>query len=240
MYKLKTAKGSYLCTIELSMPNGKETKLQYIEHISIRTCPIGNYSITLLGTTDETLDGLPMQDFDAVMLLIGKALYPVELNLREDNSIESVSNFDMMKQTWQKRCSNILAIYENADLVKHYIDITAKNIANEATFLSAFMRGGFMPLFLAGEPKATHVFFMYDFPHVGDVTETHFSMPMFNGAEFIYHMPKKESKSFFKEYGLMHCQYPGSGLPEYIEMERCVEADGEGYYRKKMMIKLIK
>ena len=101
----------YEFTSLVTFANGKHSQLKKIESLSVNKK--GNYYIcTFEGSCEEALQNEPISGINEVVLLFGKALYPLSIKVTTDGNLEEIVDFPMVKERWMKKRDELVAKYE--------------------------------------------------------------------------------------------------------------------------------
>lgn len=231
----------YEFTSLVTFANGKHSQLKKIESLSINKKSNG-YICTFEGSCEETLQNEPISGINEVVLLFGKALYPLSIKVSKNGTLESIVDFPMVKERWMKKRDELVAKYNN-----YYINKEAESYAlgleSEETLLSILKENMFYKLLFWQVDKDEQTLEIRDFPSYA------------RSAIFSFRRPKRENDSWvfdtFDVYdegsghilsgrSTLSCIYDDNGLPESVNVKSMVEEENVGYFTKEIAIKKIK
>ena len=232
----------YEFTSLVTFANGKHSQLKKIESLSVNKK--GNYYIcTFEGSCEEALQNEPISGINEVVLLFGKALYPLSIKVTTDGNLEEIVDFPMVKERWMKKRDELVAKYDNNYYINKEAECYALGLKSEETLLSILKENMFYKLLFWQVDKDEQTLEIRDFPSYA------------RSAVFSFRRPKKENGSWVfdtfdvRDEGSGHilsgrstlsCIYDDNGLPESVKLKSMVEEEKIGYFTKEIAIKKIK
>lgn len=240
MYRFKQIKAKYSFVSEVIKPSGERSVYSKTELVDALPNLVEGLNFFLRGSTDVLIDGLEPENFNLIMYRLGQSLYPIELNVLKTGRIKRVKNFAEIQKRWDKECKGILATHKNAYWVGRYINITSRNISSEVSFLETLCRNNFIQLFFMEEGAVKQHVELYAFPFADNHIRVEFNLASSSQTEYHYKSEiGKIDERICSGQGELRISYTEKGQPGYIRFLYRVEVPGEGFYSKKMTIKLI-
>lgn len=240
MYKFKQIKAKYNFVSEVVKPSGECSVYSKTELVDALPNLVEGLNFFLEGSTDVLIDGLGPENFDLIMHRLGQSLYPIELNVLKTGKIKRVKNFAEIQKRWSKECKNILTTHKNAYWVGRYINMTSRNICSEVSFLETLRQNNFIQLFFMEEGAVKQPVELCAFPFADNHIRVGFNLASSNETEYHYKSEiGKIDDRICSGNGELGIRYTEKGQPEYIRFLYRIEVSGEGFYSKRMTIKLI-
>lgn len=241
MYKFKQIKAKYNFVSEVVKPSGEHSVYSKTEIVEALPNLVEGLNFFLKGSTDVLIDGLGPENFDLIMHRLGQSLYPIELNVLKTGKIKRVKNFAEIQKRWGKECESILATHKNAYWVGRYINMTSKNICSEVSFLETLRQNNFIQLFFMEEGVVKQPVELCAFPFADNHIRVEFNLASSDGTEYHYKSEiGKIDEKICSGYGDLKVAYTEKGQPVSVLFQCMVEVAGEGYYKKRTKIELIK
>ncbi len=100
----------------VTFANGHKSSFRKVEQIKVGKANDG-YSFTMLGSSEETIDGDEPEEWNAIILQFGKTLCPYTLLATGDGELTGVQDFEEIKGHWLDQRQEIIDYY-NSYLVK--------------------------------------------------------------------------------------------------------------------------
>lgn len=240
MYHFKQLKAKYSFCSQVMKPSGESLVYSKTEHVEVLPNLVEGLNFFLKGSSDERINGSKPADFDNIMLRLGKSLYPIQLQVLKTGRIKRVKYFEEIQKRWSKECKNILLTHKNAYWVERYIHMTSKNVRSEEMFLKTLCQNSFMQLFFLEEGATTQHISLYAFPFADNVMEVDFELKSTRDNEYHYKSEiGKVDEKIGSEYSELNFKYTEKGLPENITFHYMAEVVDQGFYTKRITIKLI-
>lgn len=240
MYRFKQIKAKYNFVSEVVKPSGERSVYSKTELVDALPNLVEGLNFFLKGSADVLIDGLGPENFDLIMHRLGQSLYPIELNVLKTGKIKRVKNFAEIQKRWGKECESILATHKNAYWVGRYINMTSKNICSEVSFLETLCRNNFIQLFFMEEGAVKQQVELWAFPFADNHIRVEFNLASSDGTEYHYKSEiGKIDEKICSGYGDLKIAYTEKGQPAYIRFLYRIEVSGEGFYSKRMTIKLL-
>lgn len=239
MYQFKQLKAKYLFVSEVIKPSGENCIYSKVEVLTALPNLVEGLNFFLEGSFGERINGNALTDFNDVMLKLGQSLYPIELNVLKTGKIKRVKNFEEIQGQWSKECKNILATHKNAHWVERYINMTSKNIRSEESFLRMLRQNSFTQLFFMEEGAIKQHVRLCAFPFADTVIDVEFDVKSSYENEYHYKAEiEKVDEKIGSSHGELEVRYTGKGQPESILFQYRAEVISEGFYTKRITIKL--
>lgn len=240
MYRFKQIKARYSFVSEVIKPSGECSMYSKEEMVEVLPNLVEGLNFTLRGASHELIDGVEVKDFDLIMSRLGQSLYPIELNVLKTGEIKRLKNFEDIQSRWNRKSKDVLQTNKNAYWVERYINMTSKNIRNEEHFMNALSRNNFIQLLFIDEATQKQRMVLSDFPFTGSNIDTEYNLVSSQHGCYCYstEIDKVDDRIRFV-YGDITVSYTEKGLPKYVSVYCTAEVVNEGFYRKRMTMKLI-
>lgn len=243
MYHSADIEISYQFSSSIFFPNGKQSELRKKELVRIKKKTRDEICICLLGSAEESLNANPLDDFDEIMAELGKSLYPIVLDMDESCRIKRIQNLIEVKQRWQSCSNELLRQYDNAYYIERYINSSSVNLKSEKLFLKALRSNTFIQLLFWNNRESDSVFSVAGFPHKEDEIGLCFEKKAMEGDNDVYRsssIRNSKNGAILNGNAILRVQDREDFCTRSASIAVRLEAEGEGYYTKKVNIELLK
>lgn len=229
MYRFKQIKAKYSFVSEMITPWGDRSVYYRTEQVDAVPNMQEGLTFILRGAESELINNVPPKEFDFIMSQLGASLYPIEIQVLKNGEIKKIRKFEEIKKRWETSSKHTLSLYKNAYWVERYVNMTTKNFVSEEQFSRSLMRNSFVQLFFIDEGAKSKEFMLYDFPASGDCKAIHFELISIDYDIYTYRTGQSE----------LRITYTDKGLVDELLFVCRVEVADQGYYTKRIKIKLI-
>lgn len=241
MYIFQGIETSYDFTSVVTFANGNTSSFHKVEHIYAQQ-EKQDFSFTMKGSTDETFDGKTPEDWAAIVLEFGKALYPINLSVSEQGDFMAVDDFEGVKQHWKDERQRLVDYYNNYWIEKES-NRYALALKTEEKFYRTLKENMFYRLFFWREGQTDQQVVVRDFP-----LRARLSIFTFQGKSYdekggvcydTYQVNDEGSGRLLGGHAKLQLYRDKDGLPNEIKLWARVEETDTGYFTKEITIKRI-
>lgn len=225
---------------EVIKPSGECSVYSKTEKMDVLPNLVEGLNFTFRGASHELINGAGLNDFDLIMSRLGQSIYPIELNVLKIGEIKRLKNFADIQSRWNRESKNILHTHKNAYWVERYINVTSKNLENENRFMNALRCNNFIQLLFIDEATAKQRLILSDFPFVGCNIDVEYNLASskYDNYHYCSEIDNVDDRIRFVR-GDIIISYTEKGLPENVSVCYMAEVVNEGFYRKRITMKLI-
>lgn len=238
MYNFKHIKASYGIDLSTIDASGRISQFSRMIHLQVKNLAKEGYFIQLSNSSNEKIDGKELADFDAVMLRLGKSVYPVEIQMNHTGEFTDVLNYPEMKSRWESESVKILEELEGAFWVKRYIDLSAVNLKEKHSVLKSLQRDSFFQFYFHDRAVETWEIVLYNFPRVGINVSFALVLKAVKGYHYSYEgaVVAGGDECVVAGWGVLSCKYSEAGYLSALESSFRIEVADKGYYQKSVNI----
>lgn len=241
MYNFSFIESVYEFNTCITFANGQKSSFRKLEHIQAEEGKDG-YAFTMKGSSNETLDDKEPEDWDAIVLEFGKALYPIGLRVSGQGEFVGLRDFEGIKEHWKARRQEIIDYY-NSYLIEKESNRYALALKTEDKFYHILKENMFYRLFLWQESLQNQKVEIRDFP-----TRARLAIFTFQGKSYdekggvcydTYQVNDEGSGRLLGGHAKLQLYRDKDGLPNEIKLWARVEETDTGYFTKEITIKRI-
>lgn len=239
-YQFNHIETAYDFSSVVTFANGQRSAFHKVEHVEARMD--GNdYSFLMKGSSDETLNGVVPEEFDAIILEFGKALYPIDLRISDQGEFIAVNDFEGLKEHWLARRKEIVDYY-NSYLIEKESNKYALALKTEEKFFNTLKENMLYKLLFWREEEPVASLGVRDFP-----SRARISTFVFQGRKVVDGFSRYDTYDFRDEgsgrllggHATLRIGRDDDGLPSEIGFQAKVEEQDTGYFTKEITIKRI-
>jgi hypothetical protein len=232
MYQFQTLKSIYQIIIRYRKPD--HSQYEYSGNMVLNAKRNkGNCLFVLEQRTDTKLNGVaPQQVMDNLMLELGNALYPIELNTDLKGEIRSIGNFSEIRERWIKK-SRDLYKRNKTQAFRNYLEMSQNNLTHESRFKEVLLRDSFIQLFFLNYGNNTLRFDFVNFP----VRSRKLSLHALKEPDYYSLHPAFREKDMKTVRGKLGYRTAKTGELLKMDMNLLLENDKEECYRKSVSIR---
>ncbi len=230
-YNINQIEASYDFDSCITFVNGRKSVFHKTENIQIKKNR-GGYEFLMLGSNEETLNGKTPDEFDAIILEFGKALYPMSLQVSEKGDFLGINDFNKLKDHWMTRRREIVEYYENFFPIKKQSYRYSLALDSEDKFYNILKENMFYRLLFWQEESPKQEVIIRDFPQMERL-----SIFTFQGTTETYAVRDEGSGRLVSGHAKIHILRDDDGLPNEIKLWARVEEQDTGYFTKEITIK---
>lgn len=164
---LQSSRRAYLTRIRQIMPDkvltcytGK-TLMELIETKS------GMYKCSLEKRCDVQIEQVKPLLANRLLIELGESLYPIELNITLDGKIDSITNFEEVKERRTKKAKELLSTFPTIPF-RRYIEMSQGYLEEEEVFRGVLVRDSFIQLFFSCASESPFCYTCDNFPRKGE------------------------------------------------------------------------
>ncbi|TWV91504.1 hypothetical protein [Chitinophaga pinensis] len=178
--KKVTVHDPYIYTVTLTYHGDADTRLKFNTEISRMTVDYDTTQYFQITRSDVRINDEDTSDYLASDLAAqcGNVLYPLQLQIGQHGSIQSILNHPAILQRWEEKKSRLKQYFTGPE-AHSYIDATGDTLGQESSLLNAIRQDIFLSAFFqvqcAGNRdhfKTSYVLFPFEVPVVYDVIPT--------------------------------------------------------------------
>ena len=227
---------------EINFPNGQ--KMTYGKKINIAFQKKGQEGLSVIfgEISDEMVNNFTPQGFDTIMVWLGHTLYPLALTIDIGGKIQSVANWEEVKERCGKESKRIIAYYENASSVRDYVEVSLKNISSEESFIKSIEQSNIFQVIRIGLlHKDSFYYDIPDFPSASQYCSLSFQKKRENEYNEMTYVASDERTDdiVMSKTGQIYVQRDDKEFINIIQMQCKMEIANEGYYVRRIEIKRI-
>ncbi len=240
MYDFERVEASYEFLSCVTYTDCHKSNFRKIEHMKAE-CADGSYVFTMLGSTEESVDGIVPEGWGEIILKFGKALYPISLKVNENGEVFGINEFEKFKEQWMTRRREIVESYENNFFIKKESYRYALALKTEEKFIDILRRNMFYCLLLWQDVASEHKVEIRDFPASGRLAIFTFNDKKYDdngGVSYETGQVNDEgSGRLLSGQAKLQIYRDKDGLPKEIKLKARVEEAETGYFTKEITIK---
>ncbi|MBO4531341.1 MAG: hypothetical protein IK017_11885 [Paludibacteraceae bacterium] len=241
MYNFSFIESVYEFNTCITFANGQKSSFRKLEHIQAEEGKDG-YAFTMKGSSNETLDDKEPEDWDAIVLEFGKALYPIGLRVSGQGEFVGLRDFEGIKEHWKARRQEIIDYY-NSYLIEKESNRYALALKTEDKFYHILKENMFYRLFLWQESLQNQKVEIRDFPTRARLAIFSFHEKKYDKTGGIiydtYDVTDEGSGQLLSGHAKLHLRRDKDGLPGEISLWARVEEKDAGFFTKEITIKRI-
>lgn len=200
----------------------------------------GLYIFTMLGSSEETVDGMAPVDWSDIILQFAKALYPITLRVSGQGDFMAVENFEELRRRWKEKCQKIIDYY-NSSLIEEESQRFALVMETEDKFFHTLKENVFYRLFFWTVDQPVQQVVIRDFPSYARLAIFSFQEKKYdeNGGLCYetYEVKDEGSGRLLSGHAKLRLSRDFDGLPKEIHLKARVEEAETGYFTKEITIK---
>lgn len=238
MYTFRQINSAYEFISSVTFANGSRISFRKIEHVKADNID-GSYIFTMQGTSEETLDEMEPEDWDAIVLKFGKALYPYWLKVSAQGELLKVHDFSKIQKHWLEKRQEIIDYYND-----YYIEKESNNyflaLKKEENFLEVIRKNMFCRLFFWQDNMQNQELEIRDFPLNTRLTTFVFQKGHRNDGGVCYessNVHDEGSGRLIAGRCNLYIRRDFDGLPAEISLHARVEEQNTGFFSKELTIK---
>ncbi len=233
-------KKSYQFFSEMLLPNGYKSSYQDIVAFSYAKKLIKPLSIEINKRGQNLVDGEYSQEFDFIMSWLGNALYPITVRMNDLGETTGIENIDEVKERYATEGQKIIDYYEQDSLVADYVKGCIAKVQDEKEVLQCISQSNIYQLATLYIAITAREYRLVDFPFVGDVITFCLSIEDEDEQEILLNIPEiKTERKILSHVGKAYVHKTGKGTFDHIQLMLELEIEDEGYYTRKLELKLI-
>ena len=233
-------KKSYQLFSEMLLPNGYKSSYQDIVAFSYAKKLIKPLSIEINKRGQNLVDGEYSQEFDFIMSWLGNALYPITVRMNDLGETTGIENIDEVKERYATEGQKIIDYYEQDSLVADYVKGCIAKVQDEKEVLQCISQSNIYQLATLYIAITAREYRLVDFPFVGDVITFCLSIEDEDEQEILLNIPEiKTERKILSHVGKAYVHKTGKGTFDHIQLMLELEIEDEGYYTRKLELKLI-
>lgn len=222
----------------VTFANGHKSSFRKVEHIQVVKSDDG-YSFTMLGPSDATIDGNEPEEWNAIILQFGKALYPYNLLVSENGEMIGVQDFEKIKDHWFEQRRGIIDYY-NSYLVEKESNRFYLAFNSEEKFFNIIKNNMFPRLLFWQDNLKNQEVEIRDFPAAKRLAIFTFGEGKKNNGEIChetYNVRDEGSGRLLSGECTLRIRRDADGLPGNVFLKVQVEELNTGYFFKEMTLK---
>lgn len=145
MFKFESINASYEFSSCVTFVDGHKSSFRKVERLKAENTKEA-YVFTMLGTSEEMVDGKEPEEWGAIILHFGKELYPYSLLVSDQGDLLRVQDFERVREHWMTRKKELMEFYEHNFLIKKEAYRYALALKTEEKFLDIIRRNMFYKL----------------------------------------------------------------------------------------------
>ena len=220
----------------LILPNGSNVSYKKYVDISNLTQDL----ISISNHSTERINSNPPEDFDFIMSWLGNALYPITVRMNDLGETTGIENIDEVKERYATEGQKIIDYYEQDSLVADYVKGCIAKVQDEKEVLQCISQSNIYQLATLYIAITAREYRLVDFPFVGDVITFCLSIEDEDEQEILLNIPEiKTERKILSHVGKAYVHKTGKGTFDHIQLMLELEIEDEGYYTRKLELKLI-
>ena len=234
MYLFKKLTATYNFTTTTVFTDGRKSEFAKQEDLTINREKRDKYLVTLLQSSGESLNGAELDDFDKIMLRIGKTVYPAEIMITGKGEALEVVNFGEIKSRSIEEAYKLKHEYEGVFWIEQYINLASAKLNSGRTLLESLRRSGVCQFLFWNTESENNELTLCNFPEAGINIPAAFGKGKNSCGAWHYNTAIAE----YSEIGILGgnakvtCRYSELGDLLTASAKFTVEHKGKGYYRK--------
>lgn len=238
MYTFNHIEADYAFSGKVTFADGHVSLFTKKDHVEV-TKRKDVYICAMHGSSDEKLNGNDPDEFDAVILEFGKALYPMSLRVSEEGELLGVDDFDGLKEHWLAKRKEIIDYY-NSYVVEKESNRYALALDSEEKFFNIIKKNMLYRLLFWQDELPNQEVEIRDFPARARLAIFTFPSGKFGGKGVgydTYSLHDEGSGRLLGGHATLSVTRGADGLPDEIVLKARVEEQDTGYFSKEVTLK---
>ncbi len=238
MFTFNHIEADYSFSAKVTFADGHVTLFSKKDHVEVNKRK-DVYLFTMHGSSDEKLNGKDPDEFDAVVLELGKALYPIDLRVSEEGEFLGVDDFEALKNQWEANRKKIIDFY-NSYLVEKESNRYALAFDSEEKFFNILKKNMLYRLLFWLDKSPNQEVEIRDFPARARLAIFTFPGGIFDGKGWsydTYSLRDEGSGRLLSGHAKLTVMRGADGLPDEIVLKARVEEQDTGYFSKEVTLK---
>ncbi len=239
MYNFDNIAASYEFSACVMFADGKKTSFTKVEHIQAKREDEG-YCFTFNGSSNEKVNGKDPEDWNAIIIEFGKALYPYSLQVSDHGRLNSILDFDNFKEHWMTRRREIVEYYECNFPIKKMSYSYSLSLKTEKKFLNILRKNLFYRLLFWQDDQTNQEIEIRDFPGREKFAIFSFDSGIEENGEVVFKTDRGfDDGTYHMQSGncIINIRRDDDGLPIEIVLRAKVEQQYKGFFTKEVKLR---